>query len=135
MNATRPLTTLAITLLPARWLALCEYYARPGLQTSWGGAFNGQCWRQVIFLDLDRTFEFDAIVETGTFRGTTTEYFLRNTRATIYTVEAAPRFFLLFSAAPSKPRASLHEAGRFASLSKAPRYGQRACRQAGILLS
>jgi hypothetical protein len=41
----------------------------------WGGPFNGQKFRQKIFFDICFLFDINAIVETGTYKGTTTELF------------------------------------------------------------
>src|ERR1035438_9902630 len=71
-----------------------EYYRRPELLDSWGGAFNGQCFRQLMYLDLTLACNFDAIVETGTFRGTTTLFLTRNSRgAPVYSCEYSARYF------------------------------------------
>ena len=68
-----------------------DYYRSPRKRESWGGAFNGQEFRRKIFLELVEKFDFAAIFETGTFRGTTTEFMAAHSRATVYTVEAHPR--------------------------------------------
>src|SRR5436190_4416368 len=44
------------------------------LQACWGGAFNGQEGRRALFVDLIERLKPAAIVETGTFRGSTTEW-------------------------------------------------------------
>jgi len=61
------------------------------LKHPWGGPFNGQRFRQRIFFDLLYHYPIKAIVETGTFRGTTTELFAA-TSLPVYTVEAHLRF-------------------------------------------
>jgi len=76
----------------ACWRGFLEYYLRPDRRTAWGGPFNGQTGRQQLFRDLEAAFRFPVIVETGTHRGTTTEYLLQNSGAVIHTVELAPRF-------------------------------------------
>lgn len=55
-----------------------EYYLFPYFSDTWGGPFNGQCIRQTIFHDLLRECHFDAIAETGTYRGTTTSFMAFN---------------------------------------------------------
>jgi hypothetical protein len=65
---------------------------RPALFDMWGAAFNGQCFRQVMFMDLIQTCQFDAIVEAGTFRGSTTRFFARSAQIPVYSSEVNPRF-------------------------------------------
>jgi hypothetical protein len=62
-------------------------------KSSWGGPFNGQTFRQQIFLELIQKIDFSAIAETGTFRGTTTEYLHASSRLPVYSVELQPRFY------------------------------------------
>ncbi len=52
-----------------------------------GGPFNGQAGRVAIVDELFRTASFQAIVETGTFTGSTTEFFLRQTSLPVHSVE------------------------------------------------
>ncbi|MFC5355629.1 hypothetical protein [Azospirillum himalayense] len=47
----------------------------PNRRLGFGGPLNGQEIRQRILRDLDALLQFDAFVETGAYRGTTTEYF------------------------------------------------------------
>ena len=50
-------------------------------------AFNGQVHRQKIFLDLINSIVFDAIVETGTFDGSTSGYMALTSKKPVYTCE------------------------------------------------
>ena len=68
-----------------------EYRLRPGRRASWGGPMNGQAGRLRICRDILTTLSPTAIVETGTFRGTTTEFFAQFA-IPVYSVEAEPRF-------------------------------------------
>jgi len=68
-----------------------DYWRRPEWCLSWGGPFNGQEFRQRMFIELCARVPFSAVVETGTYRGTTTAYFRRATRLPIHTFEANPR--------------------------------------------
>lgn len=68
-----------------------EYYLKPSLKESWGGPLNGQAFRRRIYEDIMDRLPIAAIVETGTFRGTTTEYFATS-NLPVHTVEASPRF-------------------------------------------
>ena len=78
-------------------VTLCElakgmigYFRFPDQKLSWGGPFNGQQHRLRMFSELQKCFGFKTIVETGTFRGTTTEFFSTVPQAHTYTVEANP---------------------------------------------
>ena len=73
-------------------LGRLDFIRYPSARDSWGGPFNGQQCRQQIFFDLLGQFSFEAIVETGTYRGTTTAAFAA-TSLPVYTVESHPRFF------------------------------------------
>jgi hypothetical protein len=53
---------------------------------------NGQAGRREIVRDLISVLNFDAVVETGTFRGTTTEFLAHTTGAPVHTVESNARF-------------------------------------------
>jgi hypothetical protein len=79
--------------MPAPWKAKLEYHFDPAVGTEFGGPFNGQAGRQQIFRDLVDAFQFQAVVETGTFRGTTTAFIAQNTDAPIYTVELDLRMY------------------------------------------
>ena len=65
-----------------------EYTLHPD-RGAWAGPFNGQCSRQDLFRSLVEKFAPVAIVETGTFLGTTTA-FLAETELPIYSVESDP---------------------------------------------
>jgi tetratricopeptide (TPR) repeat protein len=66
----------------------------PHLQVSWGGPMNGQQGRQQIFLDLINAVTPVAIIETGTYRGTTTEWIAEVFNGPIFTCEINKRFFV-----------------------------------------
>jgi hypothetical protein len=71
-----------------------EYYRHPEMLDLWGGPFNGQCFRQLMYLDLVFACRFEAIVETGTFRGSTTRFLAENSGgATVYSCEYSPLNF------------------------------------------
>lgn len=79
--------------MPTPWKALVEYYFDRSIGSEFGGSFNGQQVRRRIFLDLIRTVPFEAIIETGAFRGSTTSLLAEESRLPVYTVEAMPRFY------------------------------------------
>jgi zinc-finger of transposase IS204/IS1001/IS1096/IS1165 len=83
-----------------------EYRVRKSLRAGFGGPLNGSPIRRQAFEGLLKTARINAIVETGTYRGTTTEY-MADTGLPVYTVEAIPRFFG-FASARLKNRANVH---------------------------
>ncbi len=78
-------------LLGERAIGKAEYFLKPSLKDSWGGPMNGQTFRRRIYADLVRSLPLQAIVETGTYRGTTTALF-EESGLPVYTVEASPRY-------------------------------------------
>ncbi|MGA3310592.1 MAG: hypothetical protein ABSD08_18570 [Xanthobacteraceae bacterium] len=69
-----------------------DYYRFPRARRHWGGPFNGQERRQELIRALIRTFKPVAIIETGTYLGTTTE-FLAGTGIRVFSVEGNARFY------------------------------------------
>jgi len=69
-----------------------EFFRKPDKKNRWGGPFNGQKYRQCIFFDILYCFPIKAIVETGTFLGTTTAMFAA-TALPVHTVEKSRRYF------------------------------------------
>jgi hypothetical protein len=59
---------------------------------AWGGPFNGQRRRQEIFRELEHRCGFAAVVETGTFRGDTTEWLAQLAARPVFSIEISPRF-------------------------------------------
>lgn len=74
-------------------LGKLDYYLKPKLKRKQGGPFNGQEFRQKIFLELVEKMGFSTIIETGTFRGLTTQYMYRQSGLPVHTAEVNPRFF------------------------------------------
>jgi hypothetical protein len=58
----------------------------------WGGAFNGQERRQTLFDQLLQELKIVTVVETGTFRGTTTDY-MAKAGLPVFSCEFHPRYF------------------------------------------
>ena len=81
---------LALSILGPRTCGRLDYLFKPSLKSSWGGPFNGQAFRQRIYSEIMAAFSFEAIVETGTYLGTTTMYFA-GSGLPVFTVEANPR--------------------------------------------
>lgn len=60
---------------------------------TWGGAFNGQEIRRKIFNDIINLCEINEILETGSFRGNTTEYMHINSRLKVQSIEAQLEYY------------------------------------------
>ena len=80
------------SLVPRSWLGKVQYRLTPSKLDGFG-VFNDQCFRQIIFFDLNYACRFEAFVETGTFVGCTTAFMARNVSAPVYTAEIDPRNF------------------------------------------
>jgi hypothetical protein len=57
--------------------------------------FNGQRHRKKIFTDIMAAFQFDAIIETGTWLGNTTAYMRQTSGKPVHSCELNPRFAAL----------------------------------------
>jgi predicted O-methyltransferase YrrM len=73
-------------LEPERLGAL-KFRRQPALGRAWGGPMNGQRWRCLMFAELVHKTAPTAIVETGTYLGTTTEW-LAAFQLPVFTCEA-----------------------------------------------
>ena len=88
MSAEQPLQH---GLEPERLGAL-KFRRQPALGRAWGGPMNGQRWRCLMFAELVHKIAPKAIVETGTYLGTTTEW-LAAFQLPVFTCEAHPENF------------------------------------------
>lgn len=69
-----------------------EYRHGSAWRRHWGARpFNGQEARQRMLVEICQSVTFVAVVETGTYRGATTEFLHRVTRAPLHSFEADPR--------------------------------------------
>jgi predicted O-methyltransferase YrrM len=89
---------LAIKTATRRWLGdrlvgSIDYYRFPEKRSSWSGPFNGQANRVRIFHAIIACIQPTAIIETGTYLGTTTEFMAATTRLPVYTIEGHPRHY------------------------------------------
>lgn len=75
-----------------QWLGSWDYTLHREVKTGFGGPLNGSATRAAVFQELLRRRAITAIVETGTFRGLTTEYFA-DTGVPVHTSESNPRFW------------------------------------------
>lgn len=67
--------------------------SRPSFRWPTGGPLNGQQHRQSMIRQLFSIIDFSMIVETGTFRGSSTHFFREVSQAPIRTVEYDARYF------------------------------------------
>ena len=84
----------ALSELKQVLLGVYDYLRNYKYKKSWGGPFNGQEFRQGMFLEIIHNFELDLIIETGTYRGTTTEFLSKHFSKLILTIESNKRFFV-----------------------------------------
>lgn len=68
-------------------------YRKRSLRNSWGGPFNGQSARRTMALELISSYSPELLIETGTYRGTTTKCLSDNFSGPVYTIESDPRNF------------------------------------------
>lgn len=73
------------------WLGSLEFIFRSQVTTGFGGPLNGSAARMAAFEELNRRCSFDAIIETGTYRGESTVYFGATGRP-VYSSEVNPRY-------------------------------------------
>jgi hypothetical protein len=72
---------------------MADFYVRPATRKPPQVPFNGQAKRREIFLELVSALEFRAIVETGTYRGSTTDFLATASHVSVHTAEAASRYY------------------------------------------
>jgi predicted O-methyltransferase YrrM/predicted nucleic acid-binding Zn-ribbon protein len=74
-----------------RCAAVLDFDADPSMDV-WGGPFNGQAFRRDLFDQLLKQLKIVTIVETGTFRGTSTSYMAR-AGLPVFSCELGLRYF------------------------------------------
>ncbi len=72
--------------------ATFDFYFRRKLRQKLGGSFNGQDARKRLVSQILDELTPAAIIETGTYRGGTTQYLSQVQSAPIYSIESEPRF-------------------------------------------
>src|SRR5437016_1708674 len=90
----------------ARFVGALDYWFHSSLKAEFGGALNGSVIRRDAFAAIRQACQLQVIVETGTFRGDTTEFFAE-TGLPVYSVEISPRNFG-FSRARLRRRGNVH---------------------------
>jgi len=73
-------------------LASVDYWLRPSLRGLYGGPFNDQRERARICEQFAALGHVQAVVETGTYRGTTTLFLARVFGVPVHSVEIDPRY-------------------------------------------
>jgi hypothetical protein len=73
------------------WLGAADCLLHRQQSTGFGGPLNGSAARLATFQELNRLRPFDAIVETGTYRGESTNFF-SSVGCPVYTSEVNPRY-------------------------------------------
>lgn len=79
-----------LEMLPGPWLGWAEYYFRPSVGGY--GVLNGQEGRRALFEHTIKEFACDAIIETGTYKASTTLYFSQFAD-TVISLESSSRYF------------------------------------------
>lgn len=92
MGTETPAGSGRFAALGRRLLGFVEYGLRPKRRNAWGGPFNGQRARQVLFKRLVAATRPSAVIETGTYLGTTTEM-LAEAGVPVFSVEADNRSY------------------------------------------
>jgi len=87
----RMMKTLGLRILGEKNVGRLDYLLNRKSKDSWG-PLNGQKIRQGVYADILKRIGFKAIVETGTYRGTTSDYFAAS-GLPVYTVELHPRMY------------------------------------------
>lgn len=80
------------SLLGEQILGMIDFLRFPDRGSAWGGPFNGQPVRGALFREIIANLRPQAIVETGTHLGTTTEY-MAQTGLPTYTIETDRRYY------------------------------------------
>ena len=93
-NRTLAVKRWIVDHLPGAISGRLDYYRHPEMANHWGGPFNGQVSRQEACLCLIRACNFEFIVETGSFRASTTLFLAQNGNgAPVYSCESNRRSF------------------------------------------
>jgi hypothetical protein len=92
MKFLKKVRRFVLRIIPPQFQAALDYF-RPEMRDVLTEPFNGQKFRQQMFMDILGTIPFDAIVETGAFHGSTTQFLANTSRLPVYAVEINPRYF------------------------------------------
>jgi hypothetical protein len=98
---------LARACLGDRNIGRLEFLLLPRSGDVLGGPLNGQEFRRRMFREILEAIDCEAIVETGTFRGSTTDFFA-TFGPPVYSVEVNPRHAAFASMRLAKKRDRVH---------------------------
>jgi hypothetical protein len=84
--------SIATRWAPSRLLAWVDHL-RPTIAEGFGGPFNGQARRAESIRELFASVRFETIIETGTYRGTTTLFLAQLSTVPVATIELNSRYF------------------------------------------
>lgn len=90
----RDVLNRVIRRLPGSWAAAIDLALWPEIRFQWGGPMNGQDGRLAMTREVIDAMDIAQIVETGTCRGTTTEWFAQIFNGPIHSVEYNRRLHL-----------------------------------------
>lgn len=74
-------------------LGYLDYFRSSAADREWSGPFNGQAFRRKMLAAICRQIKFSYVVETGTFRGVTTQYLAEHSGVPVYSIEVNGRNF------------------------------------------
>ena len=72
------------------WHGMLDFRRTPSAKRDWHGPLNGQMARQKLVLTILHRLDLGAVVETGSFRGCTTEFLSSLTSLPVHSVESNP---------------------------------------------
>lgn len=84
--------SFARSLVGDKITGMIDYYRFPEKALAWGGPFNGQPRRQELFMAIVQKCRPGAIIETGTYLGTTTD-FMASVGLPVFSVEGDARHY------------------------------------------
>lgn len=87
-----------LALLPPSWATAIDLNLRPEIRWRWGGPMNGQDGRMAMVRALLTSAQIEQVLETGTSRGATTEWFAKVFGGPVLSVDYNRRNYLFSKA-------------------------------------
>lgn len=87
------LKSIIRSLVSDKILGRVSYYRSSKEDRDWSGPFNGQAFRKKIYLQIVDGINFSYVLETGTFRGVTTELIASTQSVPIFSIEISASNF------------------------------------------